>query len=96
MQSSGPDRRPPSRKKQQIAGYFTPAEAAAVKRLAVARGTTIRELMARAFNLLIREDRAEHQDDDDPTKGVIFDEAPSRRGGAAHRHFVPTQTSKTK
>ncbi len=82
------NRRPPSREKQQIAGHFSHEEAAALKRLAAARDTTVRELMARAFNLLIKADRADHPGDD-PTKGVSFDESPSARGGAAHRRFVP-------
>jgi hypothetical protein len=80
-------RRPPSRDKQQIAGHFSHEEAAALKRLAAARGTTVRELMAKAFNLLLAADRAERPGEDDPTKGLVFDEAPAARGGAAHRHF---------
>ncbi|MHB1872992.1 MAG: ribbon-helix-helix domain-containing protein [Steroidobacteraceae bacterium] len=82
-------RRPPSRDKQQIAGHFSHEEAAALKRLAAARETTVRELMARAFNLLLESDRAEHPGEDDPTKGTVFNEEPSARGGAAHRRFVP-------
>ena len=81
-------RRPPSRDKQQIAGHFSHEEAAALKRLAAARDATVRELMARAFNLLLAADRAEHPGDD-PSRGISFDEAPSARGGAAHRRFVP-------
>lgn len=80
-------RRPPSRDKQQIAGHFSHEEAAALKVLAAARGTTVRELMAKAFNLLLAADRAEHPGEDDPTSGMVFDEEPSARGGAAHRHF---------
>ena len=53
-------RRPPSRDKQQIAGHFSHDEAAALKRLAASRETTVRELMARAFNLLFEADRTEH------------------------------------
>ena len=79
-------RRPPSRDKQQIAGHFSHEEAAALKLLAAARETTVRELMAKAFNLLLAADRADHPGDD-PTKGISFDEAPSARGGAAHRRF---------
>jgi hypothetical protein len=45
--------------------------------------------MARAFNLLLAADRAEHGGQDDPTCGIVFDEAPAPRGGAAHRGFVP-------
>jgi hypothetical protein len=81
--------RAPSREKQQIAGFFRPEEASALKRLAVVRGTTVRELMAKAFNLLLAADRAEHAGEDDPTRGIVFDEAPAPRGGAAHRRFVP-------
>lgn len=87
-------RRPPSREKRQIAGYFTLEEAAALRRLAVARETTVRGLMARAFNLLLGADRAEHPDEEDPTRGIAFDEAPSPRGGAAHRRYAPPNISK--
>jgi muconolactone delta-isomerase len=62
----------------RVAGRY----AAALKRLAAARETTVRELMAKAFNLLLAADRAEHPGEDDPTKGIIFDEAPSARGVA--------------
>lgn len=79
--------KPPSRDKNQIAGFFGPDEVSALKRLAAARDTTVRELMAKAFNLLFDADRATHVDEDDPTRGVRFDETPSPRGGAAHRHF---------
>lgn len=79
----------PSREKQQISGYFRPEEAAALKQLAAARGTTVRELMAKAFNLLLCADRAKHFGQDDPTHGIVFDEAPIPRGGAAHRRFLP-------
>ena len=44
--------------------------------------------MARAFNLLIEEDRTAHPGEPDPTGGLTFDEASSPRGGAAHRRFV--------
>jgi hypothetical protein len=88
-------RRPPSRDKQQIAGHFGHEEAAALKRLAAVRETTVRELMAKAFNLLLESDRAEHPGEDDPTKGIIFDETPSARGGAAHRRFVPPSRTET-
>jgi hypothetical protein len=79
--------KPPSRDKDQIAGFFQPDEVAALKRLAAARGTTVRELMAKAFNLLFDADRAAHIGEHDPSAGVRFDEAASPRGGAAHRHF---------
>jgi hypothetical protein len=79
-------RRPPSRDKQQIAGHFSHGEATALRRLAAARETTVRELMAKAFNLLLAADRADHPSDD-PTHGISFDETPSARGGAAHRRF---------
>lgn len=82
-------RRPPSREKQQIAGYFGHEEAAALKRLAAAREMTVRELMAKAFNLLLEADRAQHPGEEDPTRGLIFNEEPAARGGAAHRRFVP-------
>ena len=82
-------RRPPSREKQQIAGFFGHDEAAALKRLAAARETTVRELMAKAFNLLFEADRAEHPGEQDPTRGLMFNEEPALRGGAAHRRFVP-------
>lgn len=75
----------------RVAGRY----AAALKRLAAARETTVRELMAKAFNLLLAADRAEHPGEDDPTKGIIFDEAPSARGGAAHRRFVPPSKTET-
>ena len=79
--------KPPSRDKSQIAGFFQPDEVAAIKRLAAARGMTMRELMARAFNLLFDADRLAHVGEHDPTNGLRFDEAASPRGGAAHRHF---------
>ncbi len=79
--------KPPSRDKDQLAGFFQPEEVAALKRLAAVRGTTVRELMAKAFNLLFDADRAAHAGEPDPTDGVRFDDAPSPRGGAAHRHF---------
>lgn len=82
-------RRPPSREKQQIAGFFGHDEAAALKRLAAVRETTVRELMARAFNLLLQADRTEHTGEADPTNGIVFDDKPSVRGGAAHRRFTP-------
>ncbi len=79
--------KPPSRNKNQIAGFFQPEEVAAIKRLAATRGKTVRELMARAFNLLFEDDRLAHVGEQDPTNGLRFDEAASPRGGAAHRHF---------
>src|SRR4051812_25549231 len=82
----------PSRRKQQIAGFFRPEEASALKRLAVVRGITVRELMARAFNLLLTVDRGEHGGEDDPTRGIVFNEAPMPRGGAAHCRSVPLGT----
>ena len=82
--------KPPSRDKNQIAGFFQPEEVAALKRLAAVRGTTVRELMAKAFNLLFDADRVAHGPEDDPTHGVRFDDTPSPRGGAAHRHFRRT------
>jgi muconolactone delta-isomerase len=48
----------------RVAGRY----AAALKRLAAARETTVRELMAKAFNLLLAADRAEHPGEDDPTR----------------------------
>jgi hypothetical protein len=79
--------KPPSRDKNQIAGFFQPEEVSAIKRLAATRGMTIRELMARAFNLLFEADRLEHSTEPDPTNGLKLDESASPRGGAAHRHF---------
>ena len=73
------------RDKQQIAGHFSNEEAIALE-------TIVCELMARALNVLFESDRADHPGDD-PTKSVFFGEAPSARGGAAHRRFVlPSRT----
>ena len=49
----------------------------------------VRELMAKAFNLMFAADRAAHVGGYDPTHGVKFNETPSLLKKAAHRPFVP-------
>lgn len=72
---------------KQIAGFFEAEQAAALRRLAAARGVTVRELMARAFNLLFEQERRNDPTGIDPTGGVVFNEEPVPRGGAAHRGY---------
>lgn len=47
-----------------------------------------RELMAKAFNLLLTADRADDRGQDDPTHGIVLDDAPVRHCGAAHWRFA--------